>query len=39
MTSSSLIGSFTDPTVTSIDPSLGAWSVQAVHGDLYVTFA
>ena len=23
------IGSFTDPTVTSVDPSLGAWSVQA----------
>ncbi len=34
-----LIGSFTDPTVTSIDASLGAWSVQAVNDKLYVTFA
>jgi uncharacterized protein (TIGR03118 family) len=33
------IGSFNDPTVTSIDPSLGAWSVQAANGNLYVTFA
>ncbi len=33
------IGSFTDPTVTSIEPSFGAWSVQAVNGKLYVTFA
>ena len=33
------IGSFTDPTVTSIEPSFGAWSVQAVSGKLYVTFA
>jgi uncharacterized protein (TIGR03118 family) len=35
----SAIGSFTDPTVTSIDASLGAWSVQAVNDKLYVTFA
>jgi uncharacterized protein (TIGR03118 family) len=34
-----LIGSFTDPTATSIDASLGAWSVQAVNDRLYVTFA
>ncbi len=34
-----LIGSFTDPTVTSIDASLGAWSVHAVNDKLYVTFA
>jgi uncharacterized protein (TIGR03118 family) len=33
------IGSFTDPTVTSIEPSFGAWSVQALNGKLYVTFA
>ncbi len=33
------IGSFTDPTVTSIEPSFGAWSVQAVSGKLFVTFA
>jgi uncharacterized protein (TIGR03118 family) len=33
------IGSFTDPTVTSIEPSFGAWSVQALNGELYVTFA
>jgi uncharacterized protein (TIGR03118 family) len=33
------IGSFTDPNVTKIDPTLGAWSVQAVNGTLYVTFA
>ena len=33
------IGSFTDPTVTSIEPSFGAWSVQAVNDKLYVTFA
>jgi uncharacterized protein (TIGR03118 family) len=33
------IGSFTDPTVTSIEPSFGPWSVQAVNGKLYVTFA
>ncbi len=33
------IGSFTDPTVTSVDASLGAWSVQAVGDKLYVTFA
>jgi uncharacterized protein (TIGR03118 family) len=33
------IGSFTDPTVTSIEPSFGAWSVQAVGNKLYVTFA
>ena len=33
------IGSFTDPTVTSIDASLGAWSVQTVNNKLYVTFA
>ena len=34
-----LIGSFTDPSVTSIDASLGAWSVQDVNNKLYVTFA
>ena len=34
-----LIGSFTDPNVTSIDPNLSAWSVQAEGGKLYVTFA
>jgi uncharacterized protein (TIGR03118 family) len=34
-----LIGSFTDPNVTSIDPNLSAWSVQAQGGNLYVTFA
>ena len=33
------IGSFTDPTVTSIEPSFRAWSVQALDGKLYVTFA
>ncbi len=33
------IGSFTDPTVTSVDASFGAWSVQAVGDKLYVTFA
>ena len=33
------IGSFTDSTVTSIEPSFRAWSVQAVNGKLYVTFA
>ena len=33
------IGSFTDPTVTSIEPNFGPWSVQAVSGKLYVTFA
>ena len=33
------IGSFTDPTVTSIEPSFGAWSVQTVNDKLYVTFA
>ena len=33
------IGSFTDPTVTSIEPSFGPWSVQDVSGKLYVTFA
>ena len=33
------IGSFTDSTVTSIDASLGAWSVQTVNNKLYVTFA
>ncbi len=32
-------GSFTDPTVTSIEPSFGAWSVQTVDRKLYVTFA
>jgi hypothetical protein len=30
---------FTDPTATSVDPGFGAWSVQAVNGELYVTFA
>jgi uncharacterized protein (TIGR03118 family) len=34
-----LIGSFTDPNVTSVDPNLSAWSVQAEGGKLYVTFA
>ena len=33
------IGTFTDPSVTSIEPSFGAWSVQALNGKLYVTFA
>ncbi len=34
------IGSFTDPSVTSFaDGSFSAWSVQAVNGKLYVTFA
>ncbi len=33
------IGSFTDPSVASIEPSFGAWSVQAVDGELFVTFA
>ena len=33
------IGSFTDPTVASIEPSFGPWSVQAVNNKLYVTFA
>jgi uncharacterized protein (TIGR03118 family) len=33
------IGTFTDPTVTSIEPSFGTWSVQALNGKLYVTFA
>jgi uncharacterized protein (TIGR03118 family) len=33
------IGTFTDPTVKSIEPSFGAWSVQPVNGKLYVTFA
>ena len=32
------IGSFTDPTVTSIEPSFAAWSVQTVDRKLYVTF-
>jgi uncharacterized protein (TIGR03118 family) len=33
------IGTFTDSTVTSIEPSFGAWSVQAMGDKLYVTFA
>ncbi len=33
------IGSFTDPTVTSVEPNFGAWSVQTVDRKLYVTFA
>ncbi len=33
------IGSFTDPTATSVNVSFGAWSVQAVNDELYVTFA
>jgi uncharacterized protein (TIGR03118 family) len=33
------IGSFTDPTATTVDASLGAWSVQVVNDKLYVTFA
>jgi uncharacterized protein (TIGR03118 family) len=35
----SAIGSFTDPSVTSVDATLGAWSVQVVNDKLYVTFA
>ena len=31
MASFKAIGSFTDPTVTSIEPSFGAWSVQTVN--------
>jgi uncharacterized protein (TIGR03118 family) len=30
---------FTDPTATSVDPGFSAWSVSAVNGKLYVTFA
>jgi uncharacterized protein (TIGR03118 family) len=30
---------FTDPTATSVDPGFGAWSMQAMNGELYVTFA
>jgi uncharacterized protein (TIGR03118 family) len=30
---------FTDPNATSVDPGFGAWSVQAVNGELFVTFA
>jgi uncharacterized protein (TIGR03118 family) len=30
---------FTDPTATSVDAGFGAWSVQAVNGELFVTFA
>jgi uncharacterized protein (TIGR03118 family) len=33
------IGTFTDPSVSSIEPSFHPWSVQAVEGKLYVTFA
>jgi uncharacterized protein (TIGR03118 family) len=33
------IGSFTDPTATSVDAGFGAWSVSALNGELYVTFA
>jgi uncharacterized protein (TIGR03118 family) len=33
------IGSFTDPTAKSIEPSFGTWSVQAVNNKLYVTYA
>jgi uncharacterized protein (TIGR03118 family) len=33
------IGSFTDSTVASIEPSFHTWSVQAVNNKLYVTFA
>ena len=33
------IGSFTDASVASIEPSFHPWSVQAVNGELYVTFA
>jgi uncharacterized protein (TIGR03118 family) len=32
------VGSFTDPTVTSLDASFGAWQVEALNGKLYVTF-
>jgi uncharacterized protein (TIGR03118 family) len=32
------IGSFTDPTVTSLDANFGAWQVEALNGKLYVTF-
>ncbi len=35
----SAIGSFTDLTATSVDSSLGAWSVQVVNDELYVSFA
>jgi uncharacterized protein (TIGR03118 family) len=33
------IGHFTDASVTSIEPSFHPWSVQALNGELYVTFA
>src|SRR5258706_12161556 len=33
------IGSFTDPSATSVDPGFGAWSVSAEGNKLYVTFA
>jgi uncharacterized protein (TIGR03118 family) len=33
------IGSFTDPTATSVDAGFGAWSVSALNGEIYVTFA
>src|SRR5262249_43992408 len=33
------IGSFPDPTATSVDAGLGAWSVSALNDKLYVTFA
>jgi uncharacterized protein (TIGR03118 family) len=29
---------FTDPTATKVDAGFGAWSVQAVNSELYVTF-
>jgi uncharacterized protein (TIGR03118 family) len=33
------VGSFTDPTATSVDAGFGAWSVSALNGEIYVTFA
>jgi uncharacterized protein (TIGR03118 family) len=30
---------FTDPTATSVDSGFSAWSVSALNGELYVTFA
>jgi uncharacterized protein (TIGR03118 family) len=32
------LGSFTDPSVTSLDASFGAWQVEELGGKLYVTF-
>ncbi|HEY2841771.1 MAG TPA: TIGR03118 family protein, partial [Pirellulales bacterium] len=33
------IGSFTDPTATSVDAGFGAWSVSAMNDEIFVTFA